>query len=194
MNTTSKESSLEAENARLRARVSELESKNSEKLAGGSVGSSGCSRWEETEDRVRDIPDHALDTVSRLARGIASAHVEFLQSSLDSTNALLTELFARSRSARKADATGGGPGRSTMNAQRELAADVASGIVESIHRSLDAPLRAVDRFCDEYYETGEAARRRSADSHRSPEQASAQRKGSSAANSGDTAQVSPTAT
>ena len=185
MNTTSKESSLEAENARLRARVRELESKGSEKPGEGPGKSSHWSRLEAAEDRVRDIPEHAYDTVNRLARGITSAQTEYVQGSLDSVNALLDEVFSRTRKGGKSSAASGEADSSPLDAPRELATDVASGIVECLHRALETPLRAVDRFFDAYYEEGEAGRRRSGDPH-PPRHASPRRAGASSGEAAST--------
>ena len=58
--------SLEAENARLQARVRELEAKLSEGGKEGSERRRVRRTREETEDLVRDIPEHALDAFEDL--------------------------------------------------------------------------------------------------------------------------------
>jgi predicted metal-dependent phosphoesterase TrpH len=193
MTSTNKDSSresLEAENARLRARVRELESRSSEGRTDATGGSARWHRWEEAEDRVRAIPDHAFDTVNRLARGLASAHAEYLQASLDATNAFLDDIVARSRTGRKASSTS----EDAVESSRELAADVASGIVECIHQSLETPLRAVDRFFDAYFEEGEAGRRHNAEPRRVRRHVRTAHEGRPSTGAGETEQVSSTAT
>jgi hypothetical protein len=95
------QSSLEAENARLRARIRELESRYSDRRTDEYDEPWRRRHSEETEDRVRDIPSHAADTMERLARGLTHAFVEQLQSSVDAMHAVADEILGASRSRRR---------------------------------------------------------------------------------------------
>jgi hypothetical protein len=102
---------LEAENARLRARIRELESDPSARAETDRSTASQRSRTRrtrtlspETEDRLRDIPSHALDELDRLARGVSYAMAENLRSTSDVITSVAEELFGP-KSQRRSEST-----------------------------------------------------------------------------------------
>lgn len=158
--------SLEAENARLRARIRDLESKRSH---GDDYGRRRRNRT-SAEDRVRDLPSHASDAADRLTRGLTYAFAEHLQSGVDALTAVADEVFGGPRSGRTTSDRSytDEPGENHAKSDHEneddaddrrsgdrisdAMSDLAHGVVEGIHQSLDAPRRSAERFFDEIYD------------------------------------------
>jgi hypothetical protein len=210
--------SLEAENARLRARIRELESRYSDRRANEYDEPWRRRRREETEDRVRDIPSHTADSLERLTRGLTYAFVEQLQSGVDALNVVADEILGPSRSTRRTryegeergeyrrrrtsryeeteadeeydEERGRRPGRRSA----DMMSDVAAGIAEVIHESLDTPRRVVERFFDAYYEENEPRRRREEEPRDRRWEARRERGGRVQTELTETETVSPTGT
>jgi hypothetical protein len=153
--------SLEAENARLRARLRALESRGSA-IREEEEGPSGGDR--------RDVADRAQNIPSRLARGLTYSLVEGMQASVDVLNVFADQVFRSPRSSRRtADDSDRVDARQDRNSDldtepdlaedterrpadraADVVADLASGIAKGINESLDIPRRAVKGFSDAY--------------------------------------------
>jgi hypothetical protein len=144
---------LEAENARLRARIRELEMRSSRETVDETDDSDRQRRWDEADDRGRDIPDHAANTINRLGRAFMSAEAEMVRASLDAGRAVADEMRGRSDKTRSSRAERDDRERDRDRKSRDsstLMADLANGIAEAVHQSLELPVRAVDRFMEEF--------------------------------------------
>ena len=91
---TTSASSTEAENARLRERIRNLEAE----LSRGSEQRRSTSRRDRDEDSFRDVATHAADEASRFLRGLTFAMVEQLRASAKVADAIADEVFTRQES------------------------------------------------------------------------------------------------
>jgi hypothetical protein len=163
---TASHQTLESENERLRARIKILEGE----LSGSSKKESDSTRGlglkfparlsEETEDRLRDLPRHALDELSALANGLSFAFAENLRATTEIIDSFASELFERSRRE-------GRTSRAARASDEQPDVDTAvSHVAMTIHDSLETPRRVVERFLEGYEEdvqvrTGEKGGERS---------------------------------
>ena len=153
---------LEAENARLRARMRDLESESSD------TGSSQRPRRrrnravsEETEDNLRDIPGHALDELGRLGQGLSYAVAEGFRSTSDFFTGFADEVSTQrpQRRSRRASSARQGVSLETepetepeTHVVSNVADDIVAGVSSGVHELLDAPRRVVEGLMDAYRE------------------------------------------
>jgi len=153
--------SLEAENARLRSRIRELQSELGERreTESGSTRRSRTRRTrrisEETEDSLRDIPDHAMDELDRLARGFSYAAAEHFRSASDVINRFADEMF-RGRPERRSESETRRESESDLDREEDRLVDYTddtlAGIAGGVHESIEMPRRVIERFFDAYEE------------------------------------------
>jgi hypothetical protein len=166
--------SVEAENARLKARIRELESDRFDEDA-----PSARRNRERSENRFSDVSSHAARTADNLSRGVFYALIEQMQSGVDVMNTIADEVFGESRTRRR-DSNSDEDTRSN-----DRRSSVTSGIVEGIHESLEIPHRVAKRFFEELEPASESDR---PSSHKT---ARSERSGSVRRESTETHKVTP---
>jgi len=128
--------SLRAENARLRARIRELEAEAPRR--------SRLEVDEETADISRDLPGRAMNEANRVMRAAILASLEQLRVGAEAVDTFASEVFRRNRPET----------RTSVNEMAfNLPADVYSGVIRALDRTLDTPARVVQKFFDSYRES-----------------------------------------
>jgi cell division septum initiation protein DivIVA len=141
MSTEEPKAALAAENARLKARIDELEAELQSKGSGKKSKS-----HTETDKLVHDMPDKAADEATRLLHALAHAFVEQLRSSADVIKVVADEAFKRREQRSSKDE------RLDEMRLSEIEDDLASVLNKGIDKSLDVPRRVVDKFYEVYQE------------------------------------------
>jgi hypothetical protein len=136
--------SLEAENARLKGRITELESERFEE----DVPAARRNR-ERSENFFGDVSSHAARTADNVTRGLVYAFIEQLQSGVDVMNTIADEIFGESRSRRRG---------ADVSSDEEKRSAAMSGLAEGIHKSLEIPHRVAKRFFEELEAPSESER------------------------------------
>jgi hypothetical protein len=132
--------SVEAENARLKARIKELELER--------FDDDTPRRYpERSENRFSDVSSHAARTADNVSRGMVYAFIEQLQSGVDVMNTIADEFFSEARTRRR-DA-GLSTAEDLRSDDEERRSTLSSGLAEGIHESLEIPHRMARRFFDE---------------------------------------------
>lgn len=147
---TRSQESVEAENARLKARIKELETERFDDDVPAARGNR-----ERSEFRFRDVSSHAARTADNVTRGLVYAFIEQLQSGVDVMNTIAEEVFAESR-ARRRGADFSSDEDIRPSEERRFA--VTSGLAEGIHESLNIPHRVAKRFFEELEAPSESER------------------------------------
>jgi hypothetical protein len=132
---------LEDENARLTARVQELEKEldaETKKRKRSSKASGSGS--------ARSISNRAADEGSGLIRGVALAVVESVRSCGSVLSSFADTVSQRNRPEEK---------DSTADLTRDLPKDIYQGFVNAVEQSLEIPGRVVDRLQEGYREAKE---------------------------------------
>jgi len=131
---------LAAENARLKARIEELEAQLHTKGSGKPASHSDIDRL------THDIPEKAAHEANRLVHAMAHAFVEQLRSTADVINVVADEAYKRKEE------------RSTRDESidemrlRDLENDIASVLSKGIEKFLATPRRVVNKFYEVYQE------------------------------------------
>jgi len=127
--------SLKEENARLHAQIRRLEGrlKNAKVRDEHSV--------DEATEIARELPNRALDELTRLTRGIVGASIEQIKISAEMLDDFATELGERNSPVQRASA---------QTVVGNLPRDVFAGVVKAIDRSLSFPSRTIQSFVDNY--------------------------------------------
>jgi len=154
-------SEARAREARLRARIAELE----DELGRGEGVRRSTSRRrrdddddEEPTERARDIGSRGIDEISRLFRGIALASVEAVRATADAVGTSARRVEEKNREDDDDD--------TPRHLAAKLPGNVVDGILDGIDAVLDVPDRAVDKLRDTYHEgrntrdSGRSGRRR----------------------------------
>lgn len=136
---------LRAREARLRARVDELEAELSRR---GTRSESRSRDIGDIADTTRDNSVRAMDEASKLVRGLALSSLEMIRATTDAVDSFVGEVYDRNRPA---------AGESIGDLARQLPGDIMSGFMEGINRALEVPNRAVDTLYSSYRE-GESRR------------------------------------
>lgn len=159
--------SVEAENARLKARITELER---ERFYDDAPRQSRT----RSESRFSDVSSHAARTADNVTRGMVYAFIEQLQSGVDVMNTIADEFFSeprtRSRGAslssdedtrydadeffseprtRRRSASLSSDEDEDIRSDDERRSVLSSGLAEGIHESLEIPHRVARRFFEE---------------------------------------------
>jgi len=129
--------SYEEENARLRARVRELEFE----LRQCRTGTGAASDDEITASLLRRLPGRAVDETNRLVRSTILAIVEQLRASADNITRFTDEVFLSNR---------GESAESVAGLAFSLPHDINSAWIRMLDRSLNIPSLAVRRFWETY--------------------------------------------
>lgn len=134
---------LQEREARLRARIEELEAERSSRPSTRSQSdrSSTRSQIDEATDRTRDNMTRAMDEASNLARGVTLASLEVLRTATDAVSTFVNEVYDRNQP---------DDDRSINELARQLPGDIVSGFMEGVYRVFDGPSRAVDTLSDTY--------------------------------------------
>ena len=140
-------SEARAREARLRARIAELED---ELGRGEGVRRSSSRRRRDDDDdepteRARDIGSRSVDEISRLFRGIALASVEAVRATADAVGTSARRIDEKNREDDDDDDT-------PRHLAAKLPGNVVDGILDGIDAVLDVPDRAVDKLRDTYHE------------------------------------------
>lgn len=131
---------LRAREARLRARVDELEAELSRK---DTREESRNRDIEDIADTTRESGFRAMDEASRLVRGLALSSLEAIRATTDAVDGFVGEVYDRNRPE---------SGDSVAELARKLPMDFMVGIMEGINRAYDIPNRTVDTFYSTYRE------------------------------------------
>lgn len=156
--------SVEAENARLKARITELERERFDDDA-------PRQNRVRSESRFSDISSHAARTADNVTRGMVYAFIEQLQSGVDVMNTIADEFFTEARTRRGASLRSDEDIRSdadeffseprtrrrsaSLSSDEDIRSDeerrsvLTSGLAEGIHESLEIPHRVARRFFEE---------------------------------------------
>jgi len=138
---------LRAREARLRARVDELEAELSRK---GKRTESRSRDIEDIADTTRESGFRAIDEASKLVRGLALSSLEAIRATTDAVDGFVGEVYDRNRPE---------SGDSVADLVRKLPMDIMVGIMEGVNRAYEVPNRTVDTFYSTYQE-GESRRGR----------------------------------
>ena len=130
---------LAAENARLKARIDELEAELHTK------GSGKSASHLDTDRLIHDMPEKAADEANRLFLAMAHAFVEQLRSTADVINAVADEAFKRREERSSRD-------ESMKVRLIDFENDIASVLNKGIEKVLATPRRVVDKFYEVYQE------------------------------------------
>lgn len=148
------ESTVAAENARLRARIDSLEGE----LTGMRARESRGTRSEA--DRLSsDIPNQVADEASRVFRALSHAFVEQLRATADVVSAVADEAFrvredrSASRTSTRGDRVSATAGESTSTRAGSIGNDVASVVNTAVETSLNVTGRVIDRLSGAYRES-----------------------------------------
>jgi len=136
---------LRAREARLRARVDELEAELSRR---GTRTESRSRDIGDIADTTRDNSVRAMDEASKLVRGLALSSLEMIRATTDAVDSFVGEVYDRNRP---------DSGDSIGDLARQLPGDIVAGFMEGINRAFEAPNRAVDTLYSSYRE-GEGRR------------------------------------
>jgi len=136
---------LRAREARLRARVDELEAERSRK---GTRTESRSRDIGDIADTTRDNSVRAMDEASKLVRGLALSSLEMIRATTDAVDSFVGEVYDRNRP---------DSGDSIGDLARQLPGDIVAGFMEGINRAFEVPNRAVDTLYSSYRE-GEGRR------------------------------------
>jgi hypothetical protein len=131
---------LRAREARLRARVDELEAELSRK---DTREESRNRDIEDIADTTRESGFRAMDEASRLVRGVALSSLEAIRATTDAVDGFVGEVYDRNRPE---------SGDSVAELARKLPMDFMVGIMEGLNRAYDIPNRTVDTFYSTYRE------------------------------------------
>jgi hypothetical protein len=158
---------LQAENARLRARISALES---EHTAGETQREAAGPAEEpkqppilsdETRDLLKDLGSSSLSEIDRLARGLTYALVESIHGTADAVNAAAETAFGERADRRAAQRTG--EAQDTLRGSTDdLVASVTTGIRAALQNSHRVARRFLDAYDDEKHTRKQQARPRAA--------------------------------
>jgi len=128
---------LAAENARLQARIHELEAE---------VKSPSHGKWQTELDKLRtDSMDDARNELSRLVHALSMAFVEELRSAADIVKVISDEAFRRREARAARDET-----MSDIRL-RDVEDDVAGVLNKGIEKTIATPRRVVDKFYEVYH-------------------------------------------
>jgi phage-related minor tail protein len=136
---TNEPAALAAENARLKARIDELEAELH------AQGSGKPAAHPDIDRLTRDMPEKAADEASRLFHAMANAFVEHLRSVADVINVVADEAFKRKEERSSRESNDG------MRLS-EVENDIASVLNKGIEKFLATPRRVVDKFYETYQE------------------------------------------
>jgi len=137
---TNEQAALAAENARLKARIDELEA------ALHAEGSGKPGSHPDIHRLTRDMPEKAADEANRLFHAWANAFVEHLRSVADVINVVADEAFKRREERSSRDESTEGMSLS------DVENDIASVLNKGIEKFLATPRRVVDKFYETYQE------------------------------------------
>jgi hypothetical protein len=136
---------LRAREARLRARVDDLEGELSRR---GTRSESRSRDIGDIADTTRDNSVRAMDEASKLVRGLALSSLEMIRATTDAVDSFVGEVYDRNRP---------DSGDSIGDLARQLPGDIVAGFMEGINRAFEVPNRAVDTLYSSYRE-GEGRR------------------------------------
>lgn len=129
-----------AENARLKARVDELEAELHAKR------SARPASHRETDKLIHEMPEKAADEASRLVHAMAQGFIEQLRSTADVIDAVSAEAFKRRKERSSRD-------ESIHEMRlRDSENDVASVLNKGIEKVLATPRRVLDKVYEVYQE------------------------------------------
>jgi len=145
MSTVETKATLEADNARLLSRISELEAELAKK------DSSESKKHPESKKFREETMDDAMAEANKLMHAMAQAFVEEIRSTADVVKTVADEAFKR-RQARmtKIMAEKGLPQFA------DIENDVLAVVNKGIEKSLAAPQRVMDKFHEVYHERASA--------------------------------------
>jgi len=172
MATKSAKKGAETEINRLRAQVRELQAQlagndpdRESRAAEDSVDDSRPEKYRRVADdatnAATDLPVRLMDEASKFTRGLTFATLEQLRFAGNVLQEFADEVISRnqpdsSTSGKSAD-EGGKRRRTITGLATDLPADLSSGFLRALNRSLDMPGAAVDRFHESYRQTEEEA-------------------------------------
>jgi len=147
---------LQAREARLRARIEELEDDRQSNQQ--SSRQSTRSQIDAATDRTRDNMSRAMDETSTLLRGVTLASLEAIRTTTEAVNTFVDEVYNRNRPDDNV---------STTDLARQLPGDIINGFMKGVSRAMDAPSRAVDTLSSTYHQRPARSSQRQDSSDRS---------------------------
>jgi len=131
---------LRAREARLRARVDELEAELSRR---GTREEPRSRDLDDIADTTRDNSFRAMDEASKLVRGLALSSLEAVRATTDAVDGFVGEVYDRNRPNSR---------DSIVDLARRLPLDMMAAFMEGINRAYEIPNRTIDTLSSAYRE------------------------------------------